>query len=319
MPTSLVWSPVHRVVEERIKGGDEIILILVPFVKLAALQQLHWVHANRVKLKIVCRWRPEDLLSGASDVEVFPYLKASGCQLYLNTDIHLKLYVFASNTAFNTSGNLTLQGLGYTEHGNIEVGNMVELAPEDWAKVFGIIAGSRQMDDDLYALFKQFVDQHPKGGATARLPNLLPAPKTYTISSLPATDNPTNLASFYFDPAAAKLTPEKVRRAIHDLVTFKVPPHLTRADFDDSLGQAFLQTAFVKDFVQLLQVEGSLRFGAVNNWIHQKCEDVPLPYRWEVKENTRIFYDWLAHYVPDITWDRPRHSQIIRWKDLHEP
>jgi hypothetical protein len=69
----------------------------------------------------------------------------------------------------------------------------------------------------------------------------------------------------------------------------------------------------VTDFVELLKVERSLRFGAVNDWIHKKCEDVPLPYRWEIKDNTRIFYDWLAHYFPNITWDRPNYSQVIYW------
>src|SRR5258708_6493543 len=138
MDAALVWSPVYRVLEARIQDGDEIILILVPFANLAALKQLHWVHANKVKLKVICRWRPEDLVFGASDVEVFTYLKACGCQLYINPDIHLKLYVFASNTAFNTSGNLTLRGLGYADHANIEVGNMVELKPKDWAKIYQI-------------------------------------------------------------------------------------------------------------------------------------------------------------------------------------
>jgi hypothetical protein len=313
-PGQLVWSPVYSVIEERIKGGDDIILILVPFAKLAALQQLHWVQGNKVKLKIVCRWRPEDLVSGVSDVEVFPYLKESGCQLYLNSDIHLKLYVFGSNIAFNTSGNLTLRGLGYTDRANIEVGNMVDLTNDDWAKIYQIIDGSRQVDDDLYTRFKAFVDQQPKIGPPSSFPNFLPAPKIYTISSLPATDNPVKLAAFYLDTSPGKLTPEDVRRAMHDLVTFSIPPKLAQAEFNQRLGSAFLKTPFVQDFIELLKSEGSLRFGAVNNWIHQKCEDVPLPYRWEVKENTRIFYDWLAHYIPDITWDRPNYSQVIYWQ-----
>src|SRR5688572_16065608 len=103
MSVSLVWSPVHYALRERIEQGDDIILLIVPFIKVAALQQLHWLQTKRVRLKVVCRWRTEDLLSGASDVEIFTYLKAAGCHLYLNPDIHMKLYVFDSNIAFNTS------------------------------------------------------------------------------------------------------------------------------------------------------------------------------------------------------------------------
>jgi hypothetical protein len=101
---------------------------------------------------------------------------------------------------------------------------------------------------------------------------------------------------------------------MHDLVTFHIPPDLSRIDFDKSLGQAFCKTPFVIDFIELLRSERSLRFGAVNNWLHEKCEDVPLPYRWEIKENTRIFYDWLACFFPEISWDRPNYSQVIYWK-----
>lgn len=313
--SQLVWSPVCRVLEERINAGDEIILILVPFAKLAALQQLHWVHSSKVQLKVICRWRPEDILSGASDVEVFTYLKESGCQLFINPDIHLKLYVFASNAAFNTSGNLTLRGLGYSESANIEVGNMVALAPEDWTKVYEIINTSRQVDDALYQRFKEFAEQRaPLGAPLQPPPDLLPPTKSYTISSLPATESPQRLADFYFDPSPGKFTPEEIRRAAHDLATFGVPSGLNQSDFDRHLREKFCKTPFVVAFVELLKSAHSLRFGAVNDWIHQKCEDVPLPYRWGLKENTRIFYDWLTHFIPDITWDRPRHSQIIYWR-----
>jgi hypothetical protein len=92
-----------------------------------------------------------------------------------------------------------------------------------------------------------------------------------------------------------------------------VPEGLSADQFHNNLRAAFLKTPFVVDFVEFLKSQGSLRFGAVNNWIHEKCEDVPLPYRWEIKENTRIFYDWLAHFIPQITWDRPNYSQVIRW------
>lgn len=46
---------------------------------------------------------------------------------------------------------------------------------------------------------------------------------------------------------------------------------------------------------------------------HLLKEDVPLPYRWEIKDNTRIFYNWLAHFFDEITWDRPNYSQVIYW------
>lgn len=312
--SNLVWSPVYRVLEKSIQEGDDLILIVVPFVKLDALKQLHWVQNRRVRVKVICRWRPEDLLTGSSDVEVFPYLKANGCELFLNPDIHLKLYIFASNLTFNTSGNLTLRGLGYSEHPNVEVGNMVTLTAEDWSRIYRIVESSRQVDDILYQRFKVFVEQRATESSVFSPPDLLGPTKLYTIASLPATETPANLASFYSNAADPRNAPEDVRRGVHDLVIFKIPENLSRTEFEVRLGQAFRQTPFVRDFVHHLRTEGSLRFGAVTDWIHQKCEDVPLPYRWEIKDNARIFYNWLAHFFPEITWDRPKHSQVIYWQ-----
>lgn len=311
---ALVWSPVYKALEERINAGDDILLIIVPFAKLAALKQLDWVKTRQTKIKIVCRWAVEDLAAGVSDIEVFTYLKEQGCELYLNAAIHLKLYIFDSNLAFNTSGNLTLAGLGYSAHPNVEVGNMVQLTAEDWTRVYQIIATSRQVDDLIYQRFKDYLESLSNVVVPAPVPDLLGDPKKYTIASLPATELPTQLIEYYLDPSPDKHSPEQIRRAAHDLVTFRAPPGLSRKKLEEHLADAFKKTPFVIDFVEFLKVERSLRFGAVNDWIHRRCEDVPLPYRWEIKENTCFFYNWLAHFFSEITWDRPRHSQVIYWQ-----
>src|SRR5437660_373850 len=80
-----------------------------------------------------------------------------------------------------------------------------------------------------------------------------------------------------------------------------------------AVGTSFRDSAFVQAFLRHLSSVSSLRFGAVTDWIHQNCEDVPLPYRSEVKQQVRILYDWLAKFVPQVRWDRPNYSQVIYW------
>src|SRR5262249_22653616 len=150
-------------------------------------------------LKVVARWRPEDIWAGVSDLEVYPYLATYGIPLYVNHDIHLKLYVFESTAAFSTSGNLTLRGFGYGDQGDIEVGSFVQLSREDWSKIYEIINSSRQVDDDIYQRYKEYIASCPR---IPDLPpptsNLLGAPKSYTIASLPAVETPAKLAEYYF-------------------------------------------------------------------------------------------------------------------------
>lgn len=313
--TTLAWSPIYHVLEEKIRTGDDLILLIVPFIKVEALRRLYEIHRNKVKIKVICRWRPEDIISGASDLEVYSYLKDIGSSLYINPNIHLKIYIFNSNVTFNTSGNLTLQGLGYSEKANIEVGNFVFLTEEDWIKIYRIIGISYSVDDTLYSRYKAFLEQQPKIQMPTYTPDLLPTPKKYTISSLPATENLVTLSNYYFNKISEKVSPDQVRRAMHDLVIFNIPQGLNESDYEQAIKDNFCNSPFVTDFVALIKQEKSLRFGAVNDWIHQKCEDVPLPYKWEIKENTHIFYDWLEHFIPEITWDRPNYSQVIYWKE----
>lgn len=302
--------------ETRLHGGDPLLLVISPFIGLEALQRFIGKVGPPRGIKVIVRWRPEDLRNGVSDIAIFPYLSEQGIPLYINQDIHLKLYVFESNAAFCTSGNLTLRGFGYNEKANIEVGCFVSLVQDDWLRLYELISKSRQVDEKMYSVYKQYLDSCPKMSQPPTLPLELFGPaKAYTISSLPAVETPTKLAEFYFASELANQPAEEVRRAAHDFAIFAVPAGLDHVTFDQRLRLSFRTTPFVVDFIEMLKTERSLRFGAVNDWIYRKCEDVPLPYRWEIKENTRIFYNWLQHFVPEITWDRPNYSQVIHWQE----
>ena len=313
---SLIWSPLHQILEAQLRAGDPLLLLISPFIGLEALENILNTAEINPNLKVIVRWQPADLLAGASDLRIFPHLQERGVPLYVNQDIHLKLYVFESNSAFSTSGNLTLKGFGYSDQSNIETGVFVDLTQQDWSKLYELIKFSKQVDAEMYHRLQNYVSNCPR---VAELPSppadLYASDKLFTISSLPATETPDRLVELYFRGSSDKCSADDVRRAAHDFVTFGVPLKLNRSEINERLRNSFCQTAFVAEFVKLLRTEKSLRFGAVNDWIHSMCEDLPLPYRWEIKENTRIFYNWLEHFFPRITWDRPNYSQVIYWRD----
>lgn len=294
-------------------GGDRLLMVISPFIGLEALRKFLETTDSEHHVKVVVRWRPEDLRNNVSDIDIFPYLTKRGIPLYVNENIHLKLYVFESNMAFCTSGNLTLRGFGYSSNPNIETGCFVRLTVQDWSRIYALVTTSRQVDEDMYRAYLHYLESCPKPIPSEPPPPLWGARKTYTISSLPAMETPKQLAEYYFIGSQATYSADQVRRAAHDLVTFDMPSGLTRSGFDQRLGDSFRGTPFVVEFLEVLKTQKSLRFGAVNDWIHGKCEDVPLPYRWEIKENTRIFYNWLEHFFAEITWDRPNYSQVIYW------
>lgn len=318
MSDPLYWSPLHTALERRTTGGDGILLILAPFAKLSAVKYIHSVLKQSHPIKIVSRWRANDLLSGVTDADIYPFLRDNGSELYINKDLHAKLFVFASNDAFLTSSNLTLAGLGLSSEPNLEVGAFLRLHQKDWDALFEIIAASRRVDEAVYIRLQSFLAGQPKRPPIPELPLedelLFGPPKRFTIASLPATPTPERLADFYFQRGRINFTAEETRRALHDVFVFKIPPGLDEDRFRRTLNEHFRQSAFVSSFVEFLRSQSSLRFGAVKEWMHSLCEDVPLPYKWELNENVRILYDWLAHFYPEISWGRPNFSQVIYWK-----
>jgi hypothetical protein len=303
------------VVDEITRAGDPLTLIIAPFIKLEALKRLLEEAPVSDGCRVVCRWQPLDLVASVSDLEVYGYLLQRGWDLFVNQQIHMKLYVFESNLALATSGNLTMMGLGYAEadRANVEVGTTVELMAQDWVNLYRVIAESRRITPELYARYEEYVRAHPPVPPSEPAPDLLGPPKTYTLASLPATETPDTLLDFYFSMSSVRHSPDLERRGYHDLATFGIRSGLSRQEFEVNLEAGWRRNPFVQDFVEYLRHHGTLRFGAVNAWIHEKCEDVPLPYRWEVKSSTRIFYNWMAHYFAEVSWNRPNHSQVISW------
>jgi hypothetical protein len=311
----VTWGAMSQALEGHVRGGDPMLLLISPFIGLEALKRCVDNTGAHSGIKVVTRWRPEDVRTGVSDISIFPYLRERGIPLYVNDRIHLKLYICHSNIAFSTSGNLTLRGFGYVENANIEIGSFVHLRQLDWLMLYELIRTSRQVDEQMYERYRLYLEN------VANMPEFTGPPldlgsatKTYTISSLPAMESPDELAQYYFFSDAAQPTPELLRRATHDLFIFDIPSGLSKTEFTVRLGDSFRRSPFVVDFIEVLQVARSLRFGAVNEWIHSKCEDVPLPYRWEIKDNTRILYNWLQHFIPEVSWSQPNYSQVICWQ-----
>ena len=272
----LVWSPVFDSLESRLDSGDSLLLAIAPFVTGKALERLLAEGRASSDLRVVARWRPEDIRSGVSDLAIYPALADRGIPLYVNLDIHLKLYVFESNTAFCGSANLTARGLGYSPAANLEAGVYIDLHRSDWTRLYNLVAGSRQVDDEIYQRYEDYAGAVRVPAKAEPPPDLLGPPKVFTISSLPAVESPERLAELYFSPGVGASTDE-IRRAAHDLAVFNIPDGLNRATFNERLALGFRNSPFVSAFVNWLKEIGSLRFGAVANWLHQRCEDVPLP------------------------------------------
>lgn len=137
---------------------------------------------------------------------------------------------------------------------------------------------------------------------------------------MPATLSPKELAAFAAgDENRAVARELDVNRLIHDVVHFGVRGEKDKDILLRCIGERFLKQPFVREIIDHVRKSGALRFGEMAPWIHSHCRDVPMPFRWEVKEATRALYNWLAFYVPEISWSVPgQRSQVIVWTEARK-
>lgn len=290
-------------------------LIVAPFIKRNALRWLLEKCEDTGNLKVVVRWSGSDIVEGVSDLEIYEDLKEKRIPLYFHPNIHLKLLVFNRNWAFHSSGNITSKGLGLGSKSNIEVGAQIRLETKDWIEINKLLEQANRIDDELYEQLCEYRDANRKKATLPpELKLNLPTDKQYSRFSLPAVQSPTELFKIYQNPEAYAEQEDLLSSFIHDIALYEIPNELNESRFFEILSKQFKQHPFIRDVVNYIQNQRSVRFGEMNGWITSKCSDKPTPYRWEVKPSTNKLYDWLAYFYPEITWSIPgKHSQVISW------
>jgi hypothetical protein len=229
----------------------------------------------------------------------------------------MKLYSFSSQRALVTSGNLTLAGLGYAEESrwNIEAGSFVSMNLIDLSRLYVVLREARLVTHEVYERYRAYLALNKAALPLVEPPDMFgPVTLGVSLADLPATEDPHTLWEVYSDHAVrADISRDLLSQVAQDLSTFAVPMGLDEQLFFQHLRQRFTKSPFVVSFLARLRQDGWLRFGAVNAWIGEHCADTPLPCSWDVKPRTRAFYNWLELFVPEVSWDRPNHTQVIRW------
>ena len=73
--TQLVWSPICTFLQKQIQQKRQLRLLIAPYARLDALKALVEMCEDTSHLKLVVRWSGKDIISGVTDLEIYPYLK----------------------------------------------------------------------------------------------------------------------------------------------------------------------------------------------------------------------------------------------------
>jgi len=295
------------------------LLLVAPFIKLTTLSQLLHKVKLSVVVKCVTRWRPEEIATGVSDIEVWRLLRdRPNSSLWLKNDLHAKYYR-ADLHCLVGSANLTQTALGWSSYPNLELlipaaSNNPILQSFEQELTRKMI----QVDDDLYEQMKLTVEHflHSQGSTVAITDDdYYPTQSKDDMDACPVDFDqwiPTlrrpEYLFFAYTGQKNRLTEISWNLAHNDLQVLHIPNYLTKDAFNTYVGALLLQMPIIKHIDEFVRVPQ--RFGAVVNLLKSlPCANDP---EFHAEQSWQTLMRWLCYFLPNrYALSIPNHSEVF--------
>lgn len=156
----LVSQKILDCIRDELSASRESFLLISAYCKLPLVKYFDSCIVNTsIEKKLVVRFRPDDIASGASDLDIYPYCRDNGWKLFFRMDLHAKTYVFDRLRCIIGSANATGNGMNIGGSGNYEMATACELADKDVRALDLLLRGAVEMDDTIYNIMKSTVEE----------------------------------------------------------------------------------------------------------------------------------------------------------------
>lgn len=279
------------------------------FIKAKALQDEKFTkNLENKDVVIIARWQKHDLLSGASDLEVYELCKENNWRFGIDLNLHGKLFVIDNQDIFLGSANLTQKGLHIGLTGNHEFGTKISADQADLKKIDSFIQSEvTWMTDDLFALISDEIQKSRKDKE----------PISSSLWSKMIDEAVNKPVEFLWVQELAFSTPSEI-------LTLNLDDEKAAHDFDllglnlDDLREETLKRAFKRlrlyRWMCTILKEESLSFGGVSARLHSAILDDPKPYRVDIKNYNQILFEWAEFLSEDFDVSQPNYSQVLSLK-----
>lgn len=304
-----------------LRGAE--ILVISAYLTVDGLRALLADVCPSNRIRILVRWQPNDLVTGASDLASFEFASERGWEFLASPSLHAKAFVFGETAVFIGSANSTRNGFGLGPgHGNTETLTQVPATTSNIELLRSMFAEGLRIDAELVAQIRTWLGSQavPPSGDVPDLASAWPlearartlrqqALSYLTVSECFMTDGGWLRVSH--DPYMSLTDAQR-----HDLSLLGQLDSLRQAD----IAHALRQTKFFQWLKQQLirASNNELYFGAITAALHEALIDDPRPYRRDVKTLVVHLFAWLKG-APNcgIQIDRPNHSERIRIVNLN--
>ena len=286
-----------------LRAAERDVLLVAPYIKARTLERLLDACPSSVNLRVVTRWRLEEISAGASDIDVWPILKARRAELWLHPTLHAKYYRADDRCALG-SANLTAAGLGWKSDANLEIlVEATDLSPALSTFEPRLWPACRRVDD---ALYRQFLSDLEAFQAAA--PMAVPLPEVPEVGRVdfatwtPHLRFPEDLFRLYRGHID-DLTSAAREAASIDLLALDPPIGLNEGQFRTWTRSRLTMHPEMEAIHQLS--ESSRRFGEMRDLLRSRGSEDP-------NRDWQTWMRWIDHFIPDrYTMKVANYSEIF--------
>ena len=266
-----------------ISKADDVVIVS-PYIKLAALERLLGDVRRYVRLSCVTRWTPEDVIAGASDVECRESVVGRGGKFSIHSSLHAKYYRFDDRVLVG-SANLTMAGFGWAAASNVEI--LCGPSSEFDAVAFenNILGKAVEMSDEEFQYWASV--EQLRGNIDQRQDLTEPL-----LDWIPLARDLTNVRLNYFGSSPQIASSDERVLAERDLASLAVPPGLSHRQFNAWVVTRLLSADFVR---AVLRMRSSLSQDAARS--------LALEFGLTVRSARRAMqtvHNWLRELAPEL-------------------
>jgi len=290
---------IKRKLETEFGNTNDNLQIITAYCKTTALSYVDAQLNNKaINKRLMVRFQLEDLLSGASDFDVFKYCCENGWELYIRLDLHAKTFIFDRKRWIVGSANLTSSGIGLAADSNMEMAVLTDVDAGEMVKINNLFDKATPMDERLHTLMARQIEKIKNGGKNMQwddeILDLLQNDVAVLFThDFPKSHSPKNLYA-------------------EDLVMLKLSGQDTSLPV---IKEAFMQSDCYRWLKGVLDVSNGkeLYFGSLSEKLHNTLVNDPKPYRKEVKELLANLINWVIELeIEEIVVERPNYSQLVK-------
>lgn len=299
------------------REAEKEVILVAPFIKRDAMQMTLDVIPHTVSsIRCVTRWRPEEILAGVSDLEIFDLIsERTGASLLVQPLLHAKYYRIDGRCLVG-SANLTKRGMGWAMPTNLElsVGLDATIDPLPEFEKF-LLSTAIPATEELRNDIATAVEAMEREGTVfvaeeaAIDDGISSIPPEYW---LPLCLRPELLYRIITETHTEQIVGWTLEAGRRDIGALRIPPNLSEQHFRNYVAALLRQSPLIHKLDQIAHTSLSSTEGREFITKH-----VPEEYRaYGADQHWKTMRSWLLYFLPDEYRQPSGSSKLQRGTEI---